>query len=58
MVDAHKKGIGMIADGGSVATLAETVDEVSAHCAMGIGDGAVVEVAADDDGTATGGWRM
>jgi len=55
MVDAHKKGIGMIADGGSVATLTETVDEVSADCAMGIRNGAVVEVAADDDGTATGG---
>ena len=58
VVDANVKGIGVVADGGSVATLAEAVGQLTANDPVRIGNGAVVEVAAEDDGTAVRGGRV
>ena len=58
MVDSNIKCIGMIGDGGSVAALAEAVGKLLADNPMSIGDGTVVEVAAEDDGTAVRGRRV
>ena len=48
----------MIGDGGSVAALAEAVGKLLANNPMSIGDGTVVEVATEDDGTAVRRRRM
>ena len=58
VVDSNIKCIGMIGDGGSVATLAEAVGKLLADNPVSIGDGTVVEVAAKDDGTALRGRRV
>ena len=58
MVDSNIKCIGMIGDGGSVAALAEAVGKLLADNPVSIGDGTVVEVATEDDGTAVRRRRM
>lgn len=47
VVDAHVKCVGMIADARSVATLHIAVGQPFGNNVMGIGDGTIVEVAAE-----------